>query len=157
MKNKPANVALRVCLIYAVIGGLWILLSGRLLFALVSKPDMRMEMEIYKGWGFIAITALSLYVLLRSQLRRIEGETIERTQAREVLLEKTALLEAQLNSSNEGILVVDNQGRKIIQNQRTIDLWKIPRDIVDNNDDNEQVQFVMNQTKYPETFLERVV
>ena len=157
MKNKPANVALRVCLIYAVIGGLWILLSGRLLFGLVSNPNIRMELEIFKGCAFIAVTAVSLYFLLRSQLRRMEGEVAVRRQAQDGLLEKTALLEAQLNSSIEGILVVDNQGRKIIQNQRAIDLWKIPQDIVDNNDDEKQVQFVRNQTKYPETFVEKVV
>lgn len=157
MKNKPANLALRVCVIYTVVGGLWILLSGRLLFVLVSNPDMRLEIEIYKGWGFIAITALSLYVLLRSQLRRMEGETMERRQTEEVLLEKTALLEAQINSSIEGILVVDNEGRKVIQNQRTIDLWKIPQDIAHNTDDEKQVQFVTNQTKNPEQFVEKVI
>ena len=157
MKNRPAKIALRTCLIYAVIGSAWILFSGRILFTLVSDPAIRNQLEIYKGWGFVVITALALYFLLRNQLRRTAGEALERRQAEEGLLEKTALLEAQLNSSIDGILVVDNQGRKIIQNQRTIDLWKIPRDIVDNNDDKEQVQFVMNQTKYPEIFVEKVV
>src|SRR5579862_2862530 len=157
MKNKPAKVALRVCLIYAVIGGLWILFSGRLLLAVVPDPTIRNRLEIYKGWAFVITTALLLYFLLRSQLRRTVEAATERRQAEQGLLEKTALLEAQLNSSIEGILVVDNQGKKVLQNQRTIDLWKIPQDIVDNNDDEKQVQFIMNQTKYPENFVEKVV
>jgi len=41
----------------------------------------------------------------------------ERKQAGEELQRKTALLEAQLNSSIEGILVVDKQARKLLQNQ----------------------------------------
>ena len=156
MKNRPAKIALRTCLIYAVIGSAWILFSGRILFTLVSDPSIRNQLEIYKGWGFVAITALALYFLLRNQLRRTAGEALERRQAEEGLLEKTALLEAQLNSSIDGILVVDNQGRKVIQNQRTIDLWKIPQEIVNSKDDEKQVQFVMNQTKYPEKFVEKV-
>ncbi|HXR47027.1 MAG TPA: PAS domain S-box protein [Candidatus Limnocylindrales bacterium] len=157
MKNRPAKVALRTCLVYAVIGSAWILLSGRVLFALVPDPALRNRLEIYKGWTFVATTALALYFLLRSQLRRTAEEAVERRQAEEGLLEKTALLEAQLNSSIEAILVVDNHGKKVIQNQRTIDLWKIPQDIANNHDDEKQVQFVMNQTKNPEKFVEKVV
>ena len=73
------------------------------------------------------------------------------------LRSKTALLEAQLNSSNDGILVVDCQGKKILQNQRTIDLWKIPPEIADNDDDTTQFRHVMHATKYPERFLEKGV
>ena len=39
---------------------------------------------------------------------------------------KTTLLEAQLESSIDGILVVDNQQNKVLQNRRLGDLWKIP-------------------------------
>src|SRR5690348_14056934 len=157
MKNREAKAALRTCLVYAAIGSAWILLSGRVLFALVSDPATRNRFEIYKGWAFVVITALVLYFLLRSQLRREAEESAERRQAEEGLQEKTALLEAQLNSSIEGILVVDKRGKKVIQNQRTIELWKIPKAIANDPDDNKQVQFVMNQTKYPEKFVAKVV
>jgi hypothetical protein len=73
------------------------------------------------------------------------------------LRHRTSLLEAQLNSTIEGILVVDGQGKKVIQNQRTIDLWKIPKHIVDNDDDQMQVQHVRYMTKDPEKFVEKVV
>ncbi len=71
----------------------------------------------------------------------------KRSQTEDVLRQKTTLLEAQLNSSIDGILVVDNQGKKILQNQRTIDLWKIPQHIADNEDDHLQVQHVMQYDK----------
>jgi two-component system cell cycle sensor histidine kinase/response regulator CckA len=83
-------------------------------------------------------------------------DVTDHKRAEEELRGKTALLEAQLNSSIEGILIVDNQGKKIIQNQRTIDLWKIPQNIVDENDDKKQVAFVMNRTKNPREFVEKV-
>ena len=69
MKSKFANVALRTSLIYAGVAAVWILLSGRTLTALVSDPATRERLEIYKGWAFVAVTALLLYTLLRSQLR----------------------------------------------------------------------------------------
>ena len=72
MKSKFANVALRTSLIYAGVAAVWILLSGRTLTALVSDPATRERLEIYKGWAFVAVTALLLYTLLRSQLRRLE-------------------------------------------------------------------------------------
>jgi PAS domain S-box-containing protein len=80
----------------------------------------------------------------------------ERKLAEDALRQKTALLEAQLNSSIEGILVVDSQGKKVLQNQRAIDLWKIPQHIADNEDDQMQVQHVMHMTVNPEQFVEKV-
>ena len=83
-------------------------------------------------------------------------EKEERKRVEKELQWKTAFLEAQVNSSIDGILVVDNHGKKILQNQRCIDLWKIPQNIVEQNDDAVQVQYVMNRTKYPEQFVEKV-
>ncbi len=80
----------------------------------------------------------------------------ERKRTEEVLRQKTVLLEAQLNSSIDGIIIVDNQGKKILQNQRTIDLWKIPQHIADNEDDRIQVQYVKNMTKNPEMLVRKV-
>jgi len=39
---------------------------------------------------------------------------------------KTALLEAQLEASLDGILVVDNFGKKILQNKRMEEMWRVP-------------------------------
>jgi two-component system cell cycle sensor histidine kinase/response regulator CckA len=83
-------------------------------------------------------------------------DVTDRNRAEEELRGKTALLEAQLNSSIEGILVVDSQGKKVLQNQRTIDLWKIPQNIAEGKDDEKQVQFVMNQVKDPKSFVEKI-
>lgn len=80
----------------------------------------------------------------------------ERKLTEEILLQKTALLEAQINSSIDGIIIVDNQGKKILQNQRAIDLWKIPQHIADNDDDHMQVQHVMQMTKNPEMFVRKI-
>jgi len=80
----------------------------------------------------------------------------KRKKAEEEICWKTALLEAQVNTAIDGVLIVDTKGIKILQNKRCIDLWKIPKDIVANNDDKQQLEFVKNRTKDPEKFVERV-
>ena len=72
------------------------------------------------------------------------------------LRSKTALLEAQLDSSLEGILIVDNEGKKIIQNKRLAVLWKIPAEIAASISDEKQLLFVIGRTKHPEQFAEKV-
>ena len=72
------------------------------------------------------------------------------------LREKTAFLEAQINSTIDGILVVDVGGKKIIQNQRCNVLWGIPPEVVAAQDDERQVRFLKNRTRHPEEFQERI-
>jgi PAS domain S-box-containing protein len=69
---------------------------------------------------------------------------------------KTTLLAAQVNSSNDGILVVDQLGRKILQNQRLAGLFKIPADIAEGDDDARQIQWVKGMVINPEHFVANV-
>ncbi len=69
---------------------------------------------------------------------------------------KTAFLEAQISSSLDGILVVDPQGKKILQNQRMADLLGIPRSIADDTDDAPQLAWVTQTVKNPGPFAARI-
>ena len=80
----------------------------------------------------------------------------ERKLAEEELLWKTTQLEAQLESSVDGILVVDNHGKKVLQNRRMVEIWKIPPQIVADKDEAAQLAFVTHHTKNPKAFIERV-
>ena len=109
------------------------------------------------GWALLISRKNRLLRQAQADLQtahdKLELRVAERTRE---LRWKTAFLEAQVTSSIEGILVVDNQGKKLIQNQRVIDLWKIPPHIVEDDDDAKQVQFVMGRTKNPEQFAQQV-
>ena len=70
---------------------------------------------------------------------------------------KTALLDAHVNCSNDGILVVDGHGKKVLQNQRLADLWKIPQEIADDVRDEVQIRYVTSRTKNPQQFIDKVV
>ncbi|MBN8420296.1 MAG: PAS domain S-box protein [Verrucomicrobia bacterium] len=80
----------------------------------------------------------------------------ERKQAEAELRWKTAFLEAQVSASIDGILVVDQQGRKLLQNQRMAELFHIPANIADDPDDSAQLQWVTSVTADPEAFAARV-
>ena len=87
----------------------------------------------------------------------------ERTKAAEALRQseqelrwKTAFLEAQVTASIDGILVVDQQGRKILQNQRMTDIFQIPPHIAVDNEDGALLRWVTSMVVSPDAFLERV-
>jgi two-component system sensor histidine kinase/response regulator len=54
-----------VVLGYAALGTLWILISDRVLAWLVTDPDLLVIANTLKGWAFIAISSLLLYLVLR--------------------------------------------------------------------------------------------
>jgi len=89
----------------------------------------------------------------RAILSVLEDEKLAKTE----LLGKTAFLEAQVDSDLDGILVVDGQGKIILKNQRLFQLFKIPDDLIQGNDDAKLLEFATNRTKNPKQFYERVV
>ena len=86
----------------------------------------------------------------------IQRDITEEKKKEEQLLWKTAFFEAQVHSSPDGILIVDSEGKKILQNQRMIDLWSIPLEFASQIDDDHQLEWVTNQVKNPQQFSEKV-
>jgi len=80
----------------------------------------------------------------------------ERKHAEDMLRSKTALLEAQANSTIDGILIIDENQKRILINQRFVDLVKAPESVLTDQNDSPLLQHVMNLTKYPDKFLEKV-
>jgi PAS domain S-box-containing protein len=80
----------------------------------------------------------------------------ERRKAEEELQRKTALMEAQVDSSLDGMVVVNEQGQKILQNQRFVDLWETPSHIADDPDDAQQTRWNASMVKDPENFIARL-
>ena len=67
-----------------------------------------------------------------------------------------SLLEATLESTADGILVVSTEGAITRLNQQFLRMWRIPADVVESNDDDRALTFAMEQLKDPEGFLKRV-
>ncbi len=60
------------------------------------------------------------------------------------------------NSTFDGFLVVDPTGKKILQTQRTIDLWKIPPEVVADLSGHKQVAHIMYMTVDPQKFIAEI-
>ena len=70
MKFPSIRGDLKVALLYLLFGGLWILLSDRLLAALVPSISLLTTLQTYKGWAFVLASAALIFILLRRDLHR---------------------------------------------------------------------------------------
>jgi PAS domain S-box-containing protein len=116
--NRPdmGAAALRLVLAYAAFAGLWIVLSDQMVGWLFSDAALVLEASMLKGWAFVIVTSVLLYVLLR----RLLGQVMRLTQGEyDALAGKTrteALLGALAESSPDVIFVKDLQGRYLLFN-----------------------------------------
>jgi diguanylate cyclase (GGDEF)-like protein/PAS domain S-box-containing protein len=80
-----------------------------------------------------------------------------RKSAEAELIAKTAFLEAQTNSTVDGLLVVDEHGREILHNQKFVEIFRIPEKILEQKNDALMIQYAMNHIiKDPGKFLQQV-
>ncbi len=82
-------------------------------------------------------------------------DVTEYEKAREELRQKTALLEAQVNASLDGIIIA-NKGKIILQNQQANDYFVVPACITEHEDDTVQVEWIRNLAKDPEEIHGRI-
>jgi two-component system cell cycle sensor histidine kinase/response regulator CckA len=93
---------------------------------------------------------------LQESNKALQREVIEHTRAEQELQLKTVFLEALVNNDVLGILVVDQTGKKSLQNQRFVDLFKIPPPIAHEKADENRLRWITDMTKNPTQFIEKV-
>ncbi|MCX6910481.1 MAG: PAS domain S-box protein [Verrucomicrobia bacterium] len=110
-----------------------------------------------------------------SPLRDSEGKLIgsvhiarditEHKQREQALRHSVSLMQATLESTADGILVVDLQGRMVDFNERFIRMWRFPkelisewksRDLMTASHDQQAAQLMLGQLKDPEGFVAKV-
>ena len=86
----------------------------------------------------------------------IVRDITERTHMEKALLESVSLHRATLESTAEGILVVDMNGKVSSFNQSFAELWHIPVNLLETRDDAKLLQFVADQLEDPQKFVDKV-
>ncbi len=91
--------------------------------------------------------------------RRMVGAMLDMTQqkqAQEKLEESIRLLEATIESTADGILVVDQDDRIISYNRKFAEMWQIPEEVLRQRKDRLAIEFVLDKLKDPESFVAKV-
>ena len=80
----------------------------------------------------------------------------ERKRAEEALMLKTALLEAQSETTIDGILAVDESNRIVLSNRQFALHFGVPDELLGSKDDRVVLEHVIGQVAAPEAFAEKV-
>jgi PAS domain S-box-containing protein len=67
-----------------------------------------------------------------------------------------SLLKASLESTSEGILVVDNSGKVTLHNKKFQDMWRIPDNLLAEGSDKSFLDYILGQLKEPDAFIKKV-
>ena len=87
---------------------------------------------------------------------RVVEDITERRRAESESKRSLSLLQATLDSTADGILVVDGHGRVTSYNQRFLDLWRIPDGLAEARDDERLIEYVLAQLTDPDRFIAKV-
>jgi diguanylate cyclase (GGDEF)-like protein/PAS domain S-box-containing protein len=80
----------------------------------------------------------------------------DRKEAEERLTHTASLLTATLESTADGILVVDSAGTVATYNRKFLEMWRIPPDVAAAKRDDVLISHVVGQLTDPEAFMRRV-
>jgi two-component system cell cycle sensor histidine kinase/response regulator CckA len=125
-----------------------------------GEPMQFESMFLTRG-GLPVWTLVTTHPILDSTGALVEAFAILRdiTERHRIESERQAaisLLEATLDATTDGVLVVDRNGKIIRFNERFVALWRIPKDVIQSRDDQRAIATVLSQLQDPEAFVARV-
>ena len=91
-----------------------------------------------------------------TSIDNLNREIGERRKAEDSLKSSLSLIVASLESTADGIMIADGRGKMMQWNQKFIEMWGIPLDILDRHDDDAAIGFVLSQLVNPEQFVAKV-
>jgi PAS domain S-box-containing protein len=86
----------------------------------------------------------------------IGRDITERKMMEDSLRESEIKLNVILESTLDGILAIDANGKVIRTNKRFAELWRIPKQIIESGNDENLLNFILDQLADPEEFLLKV-
>ncbi|MBI4643150.1 MAG: PAS domain S-box protein, partial [Deltaproteobacteria bacterium] len=81
---------------------------------------------------------------------------VQRKQAEDKLEQSISLLKATLESTADGLLVIDSSGKIVAYNQKFAQMWRIPEPVLASREDDRVLASVLEQLTDPKSFLNKV-
>jgi len=125
----------------------------------IGKPDTFYTHYKYYLWFGAALLLVQAMIisLLTWNIARRRREEKARLKAEEALSYSVSLTNAALESTPDGILIVDSGGKIARWNRKFVDLWQVPRELLGQDFDHEPLlRYVTDQMARPEEFLARL-
>jgi PAS domain S-box-containing protein len=94
---------------------------------------------------------------LLKESTHIAAVAIEHSQTRDKLKKTVSLLNATIESTTDGIVVVDRSGKIVSYNKKFCEMWNLSEDHLNGSDDSKALTHVLNQFEHPEAFLAKVL
>lgn len=122
---------------------------GSLTFEIVGLKGTKRWMETFAA-PFILDNGEMAHIAITNDIS-------ERIKSKEKFDQLLELNEEILNSTTEGILLVNHQTRSIQKfNDKFIKMWKIPKSFTETHEDEKMITFVLDQLSEPEKFVQLV-
>ncbi len=86
----------------------------------------------------------------------IASDITRRRQSENELKHTLSLMQSTLESTADGILVVDRVGKIVSYNRRFAQMWNLPRELIAMGDDDRLIAAVLGQLRDPETFKQKI-
>jgi diguanylate cyclase (GGDEF)-like protein/PAS domain S-box-containing protein len=112
----------------------------------LATGDVR-EVEVHSG---------PVEVDGRRLLYSIIHDVTDSERAQAELHRTISLLQSTLDSTTDGILAIDRQGRIVSYNQRFAQMWRIPRHVLESGDEEKAFAFSAGELRNPDQFRRKV-
>lgn len=115
--GETKRVSLKVTVIYLIVGALWILSSDKVLGILAYDKEMITFFSLIKGWVYVAITGVLIYILIYSSLKRIETAENELLNSYKNLSTANKKLELAYEQLTKSQVEIEQQYEKTLKKQ----------------------------------------
>ncbi|MEW5720641.1 MAG: ATP-binding protein, partial [Chloroflexota bacterium] len=122
-----------------------------------GKPEtVEMEMRAAGGTYLVSCTPVLDEHGQLEKVIHIATDITERKRAEDELNQSHSLLQAAFDSTADGFLVVDLQGKITQFNRKFAEMWRIPPEILATGEDTKALAFVLEQLSEPDEFIRKV-
>lgn len=93
---------------------------------------------------------------LKARVDKLQEELDRHMELKKLARQKEEILHATLDSAPYGILAVGENGHVLFSNKHFARMWHIPPDLLEARNDDELLQYVVDQLVDPQSFLAKV-